>query len=73
MRRRLLIGCPAAAQWLQDTFGTKTHRQTIRTATINGELPALNADEYGLHGTRYIFSESDLEHWYMTKMGVTKC
>lgn len=68
----LIEGCNAASLWLKDECKVKRHPQTIRTAVLSGDLTALNADEMGLRGKRYLFNKQDLLNWYLESLGVER-
>ncbi len=64
-------GCMAASRFLRERRSTPTmfHHQTIRAAVLTSELRALNTDEKGLHGARYLFDSDDLLDWSYRKTG----
>ena len=64
-------GCMDASRFLRDKRNAPKafHHQTIRTAVLNAELRSLNADEFGLRGSRYLFDSDDLLDWSYRKTG----
>ena len=45
-------------------------RDTVKRATLRGELRAVNRDEYGLHGPITMYAKSDVRAWFENYMGV---
>lgn len=65
-------GCRAASEFLMEKRNAQRGfgRKVINKAAVAGDLPALNADEFGRHGSVYIFDSEDLLQWSRRKDGV---
>lgn len=57
------------ANLIVDEFGYQMSKDTIKRATLRGELRAVNRDEYGLHGPITMYAKSDVRAWFMHYMG----
>ena len=58
------------ANLIGDEFGYQMSRDTVKRATLRGELRAVNRDEYGLHGPITMYAKSDVRAWFAKYMGV---
>lgn len=57
------------ANLIGDEFGYQMSRDTVKKATLRGELRAVNRDEFGLHGTINMYAKSDVREWFLAYMG----
>lgn len=58
------------ANLIGDEFGYQMSRDTVKKATLRGELRAVNRDEFGLHGPINMYAKSDVREWFLAYMGV---
>ena len=58
------------ANLIGDEFGYQMSRDTVKKATLRGELRAVNRDEFGLHGPINMYAKSDVREWFLAYMGL---
>lgn len=58
------------ANLIVDEFGYTLSKDTVKRATLRGELKAVNRDEFGLHGPITMYAKNDVREWFLTYMGV---
>ena len=58
------------ANLIGDEFGYQMSKDTVKRATLRGELRAVDRDEYGLHGPIPMYAKSDVRAWFENYMGV---